>query len=155
MAIAIDQAKLRRIADEILQGEQLDRGEVSQVLTIAQLAAGADHDEQPAEHALLQAIAQHILSRIGLKLGELYAIPPLETPEARIEWFRALSAGLKSRAARELAFAMAFLVSIADLELVGSEHECLETLQQALEVDHRRATDLIVMLTEMIAAKAA
>lgn len=152
MSIAVDQTRLRRIVETILAGESLNRAEASTVLQIAQLAAGADDTEKPAEHAALQAVAQHIYSLVGLKLPEVSAIPPLPDHDARVSWFRALSAELKTRPARELAFAMAFLVSIADLDLRRDEHESLEELQLALGVDHRRATDIVVQLSETVAS---
>src|SRR5688572_14425150 len=108
MAIAIDQSKLRSIVESILAGERLSRSEAEMILEIAQLAAGADGAEQPAEHAVLQSIAQHVSSLVGLRSEEISAIPPLGGYEARMSWFRALSSQLSTRAARELAFAMAF-----------------------------------------------
>jgi tellurite resistance protein len=152
MPIAIDQSKLRAIAQHILGTNRLDRAEATTAVSIAQLAAGADDQERPAEHALLQALAQFVLSGVGLRPGEIRAIPALPDHDARIAWFRALSAELRSQAARELAFAFAFLVSVADLELVPDEHDSLEELQHALGVDHRRAMDIVVLLTETVAS---
>lgn len=138
--------------ETILVGENLQRNEALTVLQVAQLAAGADGTEQPAEHAILQAIAQRIYSHVGLKPGEVSAIGKLHDYDARMSWLRALAAGLESRSARELAFAMAFLVAVSDLELRYAEHESLEELQLVLGVDHRRATDIVVQLTETIAS---
>jgi tellurite resistance protein len=152
MAIAVDQSKLRIIVQSILAGERLSRSEAEMILEIAQLAAGADDAEQPMEHAVLQSIAQHVSSLVGLRSDEISAIPPLSSYEARMSWFRALSSQLTTRAAHELAFAMAFLVSVADLELQDSERERLEELQHALGVDDRRATDIVVRLTETVAS---
>ena len=45
---------------------------------------------------------------------------------------------------------IAFLVSIADLELVPAETSALEEFQFALGIAHRRAMDLVVMLAEII-----
>jgi hypothetical protein len=121
------------------------------VLQIAQLAAGSDDVEQPAEHAVLQAIAQRVYALVGLKPSEVCAIPRIPDRDARLSWFRALAAELHTRAARELAFAMAFLVSISDLELHAIEHASLEEMQEAIGVDDRRAMDLVIQLAETIA----
>ena len=150
-SIAVDQTRLRRMVQTILAGHRLNRNEATTVLQIAQLAAGADHTERPAEHSVLQAIAQHVNSLVGGEAEELSAIPPLDDRDARISWFRAVAAQLPCRAARELAFAMAFLVSVSDLELESTEHESLEELQHVLGVDDRRATDLVVHLTAILA----
>ena len=152
MSIAIDQSKLRTIAQEILGADELDRTEATTIVSIAQLAACADDLEHPDEHALLQALAQYVLSGVGLRPGEIRGIPQLPDYDARLAWFCALSADLHSQAAKELAFAFAFLVSIADLELARDEHHCLEELQHALGVEDRRATDIVVLLTETVAS---
>lgn len=152
MTIAIDQSKLRRIMDAILAGESLSREEGTTLLQIAQLAAGADDTEQPVERALLQGLAQRISSLNGIQPAELIAIPPIQGFRARMARFRTLAATLQTRAARELGFAVAFLVAISDLELQSSERETLDELQHALGVDHRRATDIVVQLTEIIAS---
>ncbi len=151
MTIAIDQTKLRRIIETVLAGESLNRDQGTALLQIAQLAAGADETEQRVERALLQALAQRISSLTGVQFAELIAIPPIEGFRARMSRFRALAAVLQTRAARELGFALAFLIAISDLELQRAEHDTLEELQQALGVDHVRATDLVVKLTDVIA----
>jgi len=151
MTFAIDQSKLRRITETMLAGEGLNREEGAALLQIAQLAAGADDAEQRVERALLQAIAQRICSLNGVHPAELIAIPPIQGFEARMARFRALATTLQTRAARELGFALAFLVAISDLDLQSSEHAILEELQHALGVDHRRATDIVVALTDIIA----
>jgi hypothetical protein len=153
MSIAVDQTKLRRIVDSIVDGEELDRNEAAMVLQIAQLAAGSDDVELAAEHSLLQAIAQRVYALVGLEATEVSAIQRIDDPVARLAWFRAIAAELHSRAARELAFAMAFLVSISDLELVAMEHTNLEELQQVIGIDDRRAMDLVIQLAETIAAE--
>lgn len=149
--IAIDQSKLRLIVETILADESLSRDEGTALLQISQLAAGADETEQRVERALLQAIAQRISSLNGDEPAELIAIPPIQGFRARMARFRTLAATLQTRPARELGFALAFLVAISDLELQRSEQETLEELQHALGVGHRRATDLVVQLTDIIA----
>ncbi len=151
MSIAVDQTKLRRIVDTILDSEELNRNEAAIVLQIAQLAAGSDDVERPDEHTMLQAIAQRVSNLVGIEPEEISAIPPIADDDARLAWFESLAAELHTRAARELAFALAFLVTIADLEMVAAEHANLEELQHAIGVDDRRATDLVVQLTETIA----
>ncbi len=151
MTIAIDQSKLRSIIDTSLAGESLNREEGTALLQIAQLAAGADETEQPIERALLQAIAQRISLLTGIQHAELMAIPPIQGFQARMARFRVLAAALQSRGARELAIALAFLVAISDLDLQSAERDTIEELQYVLGVDHRRATDIIVQLTDIIA----
>lgn len=156
MSIAVDQSRLRRIVDRLLGDATLERAEANAILEIAQLAAGiasgAGLDDDPAEHAALQAVAQHLGALVGFKQGEILAIPSLPDPDARLGWLGALAEQLTTRGAREVAFAFAFLVSVADLELTTAETTALEEFQRALAVDDRRATDLVVLLAETLAA---
>lgn len=157
MSIAVDQTRLRRITDRILGAAPLERAEAIAILEIAQLAAGigagAELDEDPAEHAALQALAQHVDALVGFKQGEVLPLPSLPDEDSRLGWLRALADRLATRGARELAFAFAFLVSVADLELTSAETTALEEFQRALAVDDRRATDLVVLLSETLATE--
>lgn len=152
MSIAVDQTRLRRVVDAVLPDRRLDLAQATMILQIAQLAAGVDLDEDPAEEATLHAVAQHVFSLVGMKPDEDSPIPPLPDEDARAAWLRALASQLETRGARELAYALAFLVSVADLELTPVEKTALEEFQHALGLDHRRATDLVVMLSEIMAA---
>jgi hypothetical protein len=149
MGIAVDQSRLRRIVEHLVPRESIDRVQATTLLEIAQLAAGADQREDPAELAMLQSVAQ----QIGLKPGEIRPIPPVPDEEARVSWIRALAAQLETRSARELAFALAFLLSVADLELAALETSALEEFQRALDVEDRRAIDLVIFLTETVATE--
>ncbi len=155
MSIAIDQTRLRRIVHDLLGSTSLRRAEASAILQIAQLSAGIGPGDDPGEHAALQAVAQSLYSLVGLKLGEVLPIPFTPESETEVGWLRALAADLTSQGARELAFAFAFLVSVADLVLTPEETTGLEDVQRALGLDDRRATDLIVFLTETVASSAA
>ncbi|HSK01580.1 MAG TPA: hypothetical protein VK932_10085 [Kofleriaceae bacterium] len=152
MSIAVDQTRLRRIVEALRVGETLDRAGALTILEIAQLAAGVGPEDDPAEHATLQAIAQHVGSLVGTKPGELLAIPQLPDEDARAGHLALLASQLHTRAARELAYAIAFLVSVADLQLTPAETAALEEFQRALGIDDRRATDLVVLVSEIVAA---
>lgn len=150
MSIAADQTRLRRIVEHVAPGVSLKRREAETILQIAQLAAGADDASHPQEHLMLQAIAQQIGATVGMEPGELHLIPKAPEERARAAQLRRLAARLGANATRELAYTFAFLVAIADLELVPAETMALEEFQFALGLSHRRATDLVVMLTEII-----
>lgn len=152
MPIAVDQTRLRRIVETLLAGEAPERAEVLAILEIARLAAGVEPEESPQEHATLQAIAQQVGSLAGLLPGELLASPQPPDDEARSTWLGSLAGRLRTRGARELAYAVAFLVSVADLQLTPDEKTALEAFQHALGLDHRRATDLVVLVAEIVDA---
>lgn len=136
--------------ERVAPGVSLSRAEAETILQIAQLAAGADNESQPQEHMMLQAIAERVGASGGLELGELHLIPKVPDEEARAARLQRLAKLLGSKGTRELAYTFAFLVSIADLELVPAETTALEEFQFALGVSHRRAMDLVVMLSEII-----
>lgn len=151
MSIAVDQTRLRHICEAVLPERNLDVVEATRILEIAQLAAGVDLDEDPAEQATLQAVAQHVFAIVGMKSEDVRPIPPLPDEEARSVWLDALAAQLHTRGARELAYALAFLVSVSDLKLTPEETAALEEFQHALGLDYRRATDLVILLSEIVA----
>jgi tellurite resistance protein len=156
MSIAVDHSRLRRIIETVLPGATLDRAEATTILQIAQLAAGIEldqaRDEEPAERAALRAIGQHMCSLVGVPPEEVLPIPAAPDDDIRSAWLSSLAARLETRGARELAFALAFLVSVADLELSPDETSALEDVQRALALDDERATDLVVVLSEIVAA---
>jgi hypothetical protein len=152
MSIAVDQTRLRRISSALVVGETLDRAQALAIVEIAQLAAGAEPDEDPQEHTILQAAVQHICSLAGLELDEVMAIAQIPDA-ARHARFDTLGRQLATPGTRELAYAVAFLVSVSDLELSPTESSDLEELQRVLHVDHRRATDLAVFIAEAVAAE--
>lgn len=155
MSIAVDQSRLRSIVHTVMPGTKLGRSEAATILQMAQIAAGVDldptTDEDPAERATLQAIAQHVCSMVGLPREEVLPIPPVRDEHVRLSWLSSLASRLETRGARELAFSLAFLVSVSDLQLTREETAALEDVQRALELDHRRATDLVVLLSEIVA----
>jgi tellurite resistance protein len=72
--------------------------------------------------------------------------------DARRARIGTLADQLESRRARELAYAFAFLVSVADVKLTPQETAALEEFQHALGLEYSRATDLVVLLTDVVAA---
>lgn len=150
MTIAVDQTRLRRIVCELLPRASLGRTEAMSVVQFIQIAAGLEHDDAPVEHAMMQTIAQQIGSLAGLEPGELLPIPSLDDERTRTHWLAALAAHLTTVGARELTYVLAFIVAVADLELTPTERRALEEFQQALDLDDRRATDLVVFVTDVV-----
>jgi len=152
MSIAVDQQRLRRIVETLLPSGRLDRPEAITMLQFVQLAAGVDHVDDPIEHSIIQSIAQMVSGLAGLHVDELQPVPPLGDEPARLRWLQRLGAQLQSRAARELTYALVFLTSVADLQLTSAERDALEEFQHALALEHQRVTDLVVFLTQIVAA---
>jgi hypothetical protein len=154
MSIALDQVSLRHVVETVLAGAALDRAAATTILEFAQLAAGVDRDDDPRETAVLQTLAQRFAPAIGAKPDDVAPIPPVPDEDARTQWLNALASQLPTPGARELAYLLAFLVSVADLELTAVERRALEELQRVLGVDHARAAELVVLVTEAVASPA-
>jgi hypothetical protein len=154
MGIAVDQTNLRRIVEGLAPALRLDADEARSMLELAQLAAGVEADDNPAEHATLQAIAQQVCSMVGLEPSEVFEIPPVPEEQARGHWLASVARPLRTREARELAYALVFLVSVSDLQLTAAERSALQEFQRALQIDDRRATDVVVIVSETVAAPA-
>lgn len=122
------------------------------VMQFVQVAAGADHELDAEERATVHAIAERVSALTGLEPGSLDEIPDPGSEAMTRHALAALAANLESRAARELAYALAFLVSVADLELKPVEKAELDEVQRALGLDDPRAIDLIVTLTKIVGA---
>jgi hypothetical protein len=152
MSIAVDQRRLRTIVDTLLPSGTLERPEADAMLQFVQLAAGVDHSDDPIEHGIVESIAQTVSGLAGLRVGEMQPIAPVPDDRARVRWLHRLAEQLTSRPARELAYALVFLTSVADLRLTSMEREALEEFQQALGLEHERVTDLLVFLTTVVAA---
>jgi hypothetical protein len=152
MGIAVDQQRLRRIVETLLPRGRVDRSEAITILQFVQLAAGVDRVDDPIEHSIMQSIAQTVSNLAGLRVDDVQPIPPLEDGRGRRQWLHRLASQLTSRAARELTYALVFLTSVADLRLTPAERDALEEFQHALGLDYQRATDLVVFLTEVVAA---
>ena len=155
MSIAVDQTRLRKVVDTLLPTRSLERDPALTALQFVRLAAGADHEDQPEEHIIVQCISQTVSALSGLELGEMQPVEPIDGLEQRRRALRALAARLPARAVRELTYAFIFLVLVADLQLTAEERTALEEFQEALGIDDERATDLVVFLTETVADSAA
>lgn len=152
MSIAVDQQRLRRIVDLLLPNRRLERSEATTMLQFVQLAAGVERIDGLVEHSIMQSVAQSVCGLAGLRTGELLAIPPLNDDLARMSWLQRLGRQLLSRGARELTYALVFLTTVADLQLTSAERDALEDFQHALEIDDRRATTLVILLTDIVDA---
>lgn len=152
MSIAVDQQRLRRIAEALLPDRSLTRAEADTVLQFVRIAAGVDHVDDPVEHSIMQCLAQTVSNLAGIRVAELQPIEPFGDEHARLRWLQRLGAELGSRPVRELTYAFAFLTTVADLRVTPAERDALEEFQHALGLDDRRVTDLVIFVTDLVSA---
>lgn len=121
------------------------------ILQIVRVAAGVAPEGQVEKSAALQAIAHRVYAIAGLNAEVVLPTEAVYDEASGPGSLDALADQLRSPGTRDLAYTLAFLVSIADLELAAAETSTLEEFQRALGIDHRRATDLVILLAEIVA----
>jgi tellurite resistance protein len=119
------------------------------VIAIAQLAVAADRVEDPDEQALFASLAQHVYGQAKLKTSPP-TLGPVEDEEQRIEHLQSHAAQLRGTPAAALAYSIAYVLTIADLDLAPEEGELLDLLVEALGLDPERADDLTATVAEAI-----
>ena len=144
MAIEIDDTKFQQILDVTLGSQRLAPREIRSVLAIAQLAAAVDLDDDPAERTMLQTLTSKLCAWGGIPADSVPLLSPVPTDEEeRAARIALLVRALRTTDARHLAFALAYLIIVADLELAPIEDSVLQQLQRELPIPGDRASELI------------
>lgn len=150
----IDASQYQKIVDAAFQGTTsasayrdsysattLPPGDAELIIAIAQLAVAADRVDDPDERALFEALAALVYKHAKLD-SSAPTLAPVDDDEQRIEHLRSHAAQLAGKPSAALAFAVAYVLVIADLELAPEEGALLDTLREALGLDEDRAEDL-------------
>lgn len=151
MAIEIDDAKFQQILDVTLGSQRIGPQEIRTVLVVAQLAAAIDLDDDPAEGALLQTLTSKLCAADGISPDSVPLLSPIPTDdEERAARVASLVQQLPTTGARDLAFALAYLLIVVDLELAPIEDSLLQQLQRALTIPGDRASELIDAIAAIV-----
>lgn len=151
-SMQLDAVTFRTIAKRILSpASALTSDEAVAVIHAAQVTAGVDRLENAEEQSLLRQVARHVAAIAGVAPD---AIPPasplpLDDEEWRA-WIDRLAGALHAPGASELAYVLAYLVTIADVEIAPVESSFLDELRAALGIDRDRAADLVVMVSSLV-----
>ncbi len=148
MTIAIDDTKFRQILD-LAYYRQVDPEEIRAIVRIAQLAAAVDLDDDPDERTMLGTLGGKLCALGGLASVPRLARVPIDDEERAFQVAK-LSLSLVSPAARDLAFAVAYLVIVADLELAPVEGSLLSQLAYALMIPEPRANQLVQGISQIV-----
>jgi len=138
----------RTIVKHTLGIERLATEDAAALVGIAYLALDADDREDPDEIAVVDEIAQQLCALANVEV----AAPGVRATDdyERLEQIRKLGAQLSGTPARELAYALAYAVSISDLDLAPAETELLADLAVALGIPDDRAAELAAMVAESV-----
>lgn len=151
MAIQLDDAMFQQLLDATLGSARIEPREARAVIAIAELTAAVDLDETPAETTLLGAFADRLCERARIELATIRPLTEIPTDEQeRLEALAERARLLVTRGARELAYAAAYLVVVADLELEPLETQFLEDIRVTLDIDPRRAAELAELAAQIV-----
>lgn len=147
----IDTGRFRKIVTTVFGATDLalSKDDATAVLEIAQLAVDVDHHEDPDELELFNSVSREICALA--KLATMPKIPttPWENDEAK-QQLRAYGAKLKGKPAGALAYVLAYLLTVADLQLDEAESELADDLRVAIGLDEARADELIAAVSQIV-----
>lgn len=143
MSIEIDDARFRQLLEVAGADRRFDRREIETVLATVQLAASVDLDDDPAEQTLLGTLTRRLCALGGLSVESIRPLSPIPMDgEERAARIAALAPQLVTSGARDLAFVLAYLLIVVDLELAPIESALLDGLQRGLAIPRARASEL-------------
>ena len=150
MSIAIDDAKLHEIVSSTL-GPRLTSSEIPAVVEAAQLAASIDLDDADEEQTLLRVLIARLCAIAGVDATTIRPLSRVPAdPEERTARLSALGQRLSSAGARELAYVLAYLIAVADLELAPLETDLLDAMQRELAIPDDRAAELVALTSGLV-----
>lgn len=138
----------RKIVNATLGSERLTAKDAVALVGIAYLALDADDREDPDEIKVVDEISQHVCT-----LASTQVTPPgvrATDDFERLEKIRELGGQLSTAASHELAYGLAYAVSISDMDLGPAESELLADLAVALGIADKRADELAAIVAEAV-----
>jgi hypothetical protein len=150
MTMTVDDAKLRDLVASTLAG-RVDSDAIRAILDAAQLAGAIDLDDAREERRVLRALIARLCAIAEIDVATVRPLSPVPTDrEERAARLAVLRERLTSPGARELAYALAYLVVVADLELAPVETDLLEVMQRELSIPRERADELVALASGMV-----
>ncbi|HEY0478440.1 MAG TPA: hypothetical protein VGD37_13035 [Kofleriaceae bacterium] len=151
MTIVIDDPKFQQILEVTLGDQPISPLEIRTIGQLVQLAASTDLDDDPAEWAVLRTVMARLCARGEIAPDSVPLLSPVPSDdEERAARIARLVPRLTTTGARDLAFALAYLVIVADLELAPVESALLERLQGALTIPRERAGDVVAAVAQIV-----
>ncbi len=134
----IDHARLGELVSSICDGP-LTLAEAETIMAVAQLAVDVDGTEDADEIATFFALGK-LLSILAGSADA--ATPTFASDEDDDERLHTLAAQLDRTVTRELAFAAAHIMTLADVAIAREEDAFIYTLRAALSIDEFRAGEI-------------
>jgi hypothetical protein len=154
----IDAMTFRAIAEAVL-GEAMLTGraaaltgrEARAIVQLTYLASGADLEDSSEEETLREQLGRHICALAEISFDSVPWPSPLPIDgEERVAWLTTLGGELTARGPRELAYVIAYLLAIGDMELAPAESDFVSDLQDLLGISDTRASELVARAAEQV-----
>lgn len=136
--MTVDASRLDHLVT-VIHGGKLSAADAETIVAIAQLAVDADGSEDTAEIRLFFTLGKAVFKLAGLTDTPT---PTFAVDEDDDERLRSLAGQLSDRDARELAYAVAHVLTIIDIEISPAEDRFLVQLREALGLAPERAEEL-------------
>ncbi len=131
----LDDARLREALSTI-HGTALAPADAASIIEVARFGASVDGQMVMKEMATVARLAKIVYAMSG------QAPPSVPSTPATEDWMQALGKKLTATSTRELAFASAYLIVLADGTFVAAEGAFGGTLSAALQIAPARAKEL-------------
>lgn len=138
-----DDSKLREALQSI-QGEPLATADASAIIDVARFAASVDGRMDLGEMSTVARVSKIIHAMSGQSDAPVPATP------VSMDWVRAISQKITAKGARELAYAVAHLIILADGKVTKEETSLDLHLANALRIATARAEELHAMIDRII-----
>lgn len=145
----VDASQYKAIVAATKAGDSLPANEAELIIAIAQLAVAADRIDDADERQLFADLAGHVYKHAKLSTT-VPELGPVDDDDAREDHLRSHAGQLVGKPSAALAFAIAYILVISDLELAPEESDLLDVLREALGIDEDTAGELSATVAEAI-----
>jgi tellurite resistance protein len=136
-----------RAAIKLIHPGALSEADAETVVAIAQLTVDVDGREDAEEISKFFAMGKAIFSHAGF---ENSPTPTFAGDEEDDERLRALAGQLSTPAAKELAYAVAYMMAVADTDLAPEEGALVDALRETLGLTEDRADEIAASVSAAI-----
>jgi len=148
----IDARQASSIVRAVVGDNALTPAAADAIIAIAWIAIDADMTEDEAELASIDGITAAVRERAGIPAGTpLHPVAEIPTDDEEIvNRIAQLKPSLTDTPSRELAYTIAHVLTIVDLQIQPSEDSFLVILGEELGIAEERAKDLTSIVVESL-----
>ncbi len=144
----IDRAQFQNI-QQAVGATALTPSEAELVVAIAKLAVAADRVDDPEEQRLFDQLAGHLYSAARVSTSPP-VLDPIDDDEARREQLRTHGAQLLGKPAGSLAYALSYILTIADLDLAEEEIEIVDLIGESVGLSPESCDELAATVSALV-----